>query len=95
MKKKLQKEDIVVKDITSSKNIKLGMISLAIGSLLSLSSCELSDSKSCSDYDQSADGNGSSAYDTGYYADSYDYGGDTDTGYGDSAGNGDRCADFD
>lgn len=94
--KRLSKYEIKVQDVLNVNTLKRGALSLTVATAFSLASC--SDSKSCSDSDvtQYADGNGSTAYDTGTYADSYDFGGDTDTTvHGDDAGNGDECADFD
>ncbi len=90
---RLNLNDIKIEDVIKSKTISKGLVGLIILGGLTLSSC--SDDKSCTDYDRSADGNGSTAYDVGLYQDAYDYGGDTDTGSGDQAGRGSRCSDYD
>ncbi|MCH2197245.1 MAG: hypothetical protein MK081_00555 [Flavobacteriales bacterium] len=65
------------------------VIALAVGSA-ALSGC--SDDKPCTDADRGAD---PYVYDTGQFADPYDFGGDSDTGVADPAGNGDLCRDYD
>lgn len=72
--------------IRSGKNITVSLALMATGAAV-MPAC--SDDKSCSDSDV-----GSQApYDTGYYADPYDYGQTLSTG--DSVGNGDYCSDYD
>lgn len=107
-RKVLSETDIRTDSVLGNrKNINIGgtsrsfntvLYALAIGGIVMTGATACSDEKSCSDYDVSriADGNGSTAYDTGPNADPFDYGGDTDrSSSGDSVGNGDRCADSD
>ena len=72
-----KKRTLLESNILSRKKYHKLFVGGVIALSLSLGSC--TDSKLC-DRDSStyADGNGSTAYDTGYYQDSYDYGGDTD-----------------
>ena len=93
--KKLKTTDFKVSDVTSRRKAMRSILGVTIAGLgMSLSSC-ISDSKTCSDSDRPADGNGSTRYDVGPFQDSFDFGGDTDRGYSDANGNGSRCADFD
>lgn len=89
---KLTKEDVRVSHASPKRVARLGAMGLMLAGSMSMSSCILSDDKSCSDFDN-GDGNGSARYDTGVYADANDFGGDYDSG--DLSGFGDRCADFD
>lgn len=65
------------------------VMALALGTTI-LSSC--SDDKPCTDSDVGAD---PYVYDTGTFADAYDFGGDSDTGSADPVGAGDACRDYD
>lgn len=89
---KLNKDDIRVSHATRRGVARLGAMGLMLAGSMTMSSCLLSDDKSCSDFD-TGDGNGSARYDTGVYADANDFGGDYDSG--DLSGMGDRCSDFD
>jgi len=72
--------------IRSGRNLTVSLALIATGTVM-LPSC--SDEKSCSDSDRGTQ----APYDTGYYADPYDYGQTTSTG--DAVGNGDYCSDYD
>ena len=65
------------------------VMALAIGST-ALTGC--SDDKTCTDADRGAD---PYTYDTGAFADPYDFGGDSDTGVADPSGRGFSCRDYD
>ena len=109
--KTLKEVDIITDSISNGDRVnkslrrasnKLSTVALALTmgvSGVAFTSCSdgAGNGQNCSDFDGSvADGNGSSAYDTGTFADPYDFGGDTDvTSSGDPSGNGDNCTDSD